>query len=56
MQILELLSATAINIDVLIKETSLPLPILYTIILELELAGKIVRYPGNKVSLIDFVT
>jgi DNA processing protein len=55
-QILELLSATAINIDVLIKETSLPLPILYTIILELELAGKIVRYPGNKVSLIDFVT
>lgn len=53
-QILNLLSATPINIDVLIKETSLPLPILYTIILELELAGKVVRYPGNKLSLLDF--
>jgi DNA processing protein len=53
-QILDLLSATPINIDVLIKEANLPLPILYTIILELELAGKVLRYPGNKLSLINF--
>lgn len=53
-QVLELLSASPIDIDFLIKETNLSVQIIYTIILELELAGKAIKAPGNKVYLIDF--
>lgn len=48
----QLLSTTPVDFDTLHHETALPLQIIYMIILELELAGKVVRYPGNKISLI----
>ncbi|WP_341759563.1 DNA-processing protein DprA [Candidatus Tisiphia endosymbiont of Ptychoptera albimana] len=51
MRVKELLSSTPIDFDCL-HQTQLPLPAIYMIILELELAGKITRYPGNKISLI----
>ncbi|ABE04794.1 Putative DNA processing protein DprA [Rickettsia bellii RML369-C] len=50
--VIELLSAVPIDFDYLQKMTELPLPIIYTIILELELAGKAMRHPSNKISLI----
>lgn len=50
-KVTELLSATPTNFDELLKEVELPLQVVYTIILELELAGKIARYPGNKIAL-----
>lgn len=51
MKVKELLSSTPIDFDCL-HQTQLPLQVIYMIILELELAGKITRYPGNKISLI----
>ncbi|MFP3012717.1 MAG: DNA-processing protein DprA [Rickettsia sp.] len=50
--ILELLSAVPIDFEYLQKETELPLPIIYTVILELELTGKAIRHAGNKISLV----
>lgn len=50
--ILELLSAVPIDFEYLQKETELPLPIIYKVILELELAGKAIRHAGNKISLV----
>lgn len=50
--IIGLLSAVPIDFNYLQKTTELPLPIIYTIILELELAGKVMRHPGNKISLV----
>jgi DNA processing protein len=50
--ILELLSASATSYEALSEESGLAMPIIYTICLELELAGKITRYPGNRISLI----
>ncbi|CAK6514685.1 DNA-processing protein DprA [Rickettsia helvetica] len=50
--ILELLSAVPIDFEYLQKETELPLPIIYTVILELELAGKALHHAGNKISLV----
>ncbi|WP_228368844.1 MULTISPECIES: DprA-like winged helix domain-containing protein [spotted fever group] len=51
--ILELLSAVPIiDLEYLQKEIELPLPIIYTVILELELAGTVMRHAGNKISLV----
>jgi len=50
--VIELLSAVPIDFDYLQETAQLPLPVIYTIILELELAGKAVRHPGNKISLV----
>ncbi len=50
--ILELLSAVPIDFEFLQKETELPLPIIYMVILELELASKAIRHAGNKISLV----
>ncbi|AAY61382.1 DNA protecting protein DprA [Rickettsia felis str. Pedreira] len=50
--ILELLSSVPIDFEFLQKETELSLPIIYTVILELELAGKAIRHAGNKISLV----
>lgn len=47
----ELLSATPTDFDCLHNETQLPLQTIYMIILELELAEKVIRYPGNKIVL-----
>lgn len=50
--VLNLLSSSPVEIDCLIRELGFGLNLLYTILLELELAGKIIRYPGNRVAII----
>lgn len=50
-KVLGLLSASPIDFSDLVKETEFPLPIIYTIVIEFELAGKISRLPGNKIAL-----
>ncbi|MFV9857512.1 DprA-like winged helix domain-containing protein [Rickettsia sibirica] len=51
--ILELLSAVPIiDLEYLQNEIELPLPIIYTVILELEFAGTVMRHAGNKISLV----
>lgn len=50
--VLELLSASPTQFEVIAKELELELPVLYTICLELELAGKITRSAGNKLALV----
>ncbi len=51
-KIINLLSASSITYEMLAIESKLPMPIVLTICIELELAGKITRYPGNKIALI----
>lgn len=46
-----LLSSVAIPVDELIRQTGLPTAIIQTILLELELAGRLERHAGGKVSL-----
>jgi DNA processing protein len=50
--IITLLSSSPITYEVLANETKLAMPVIYTICLELELAGKITRHVGNRISLI----
>lgn len=50
-QVTTLLSSVPVSIESLITETDLPLQVVHIIVLELELAGNITRYPGNKISL-----
>ena len=45
--VIDVLSSTATNINDIQKSTNLPLPAIYIILLELELAGKISRSPGG---------
>lgn len=45
------LSFTPLPQDDLIRETGLPIPLLQTILLELELAGRLERLPGSRLSL-----
>lgn len=51
-RVLENLSYSPIPLDLLIRELKAPIPHILTIILELELAGRIERQAGNKVNLI----
>jgi len=50
--VIQLLSASEVTFEVVAQQSQLELPILYTVFLELELAGKITRSAGNKISLI----
>ncbi len=50
-KIINSLSLSPIDIDIISNYTDLPLPVIYTILLELELADRIIRYPGNKIGL-----
>lgn len=50
--ILENLSAVPVQMDELIRALNVPPAAVLSIILELELAGRIERHPGNKVSLV----
>ena len=50
-QVTGLLSVTAVPIDEIIRQSELPAPIVQTILLELELAGRLERHAGGKVSL-----
>ncbi len=52
-QIAELISISPTDMSTICEYTSFALPVIYTVILELELAGKIIRYPGNKVALYE---
>jgi DNA processing protein len=47
-----LLSATPVLVDELIRQSGLPAAIVHTILLELELAGRLERHAGGKASLI----
>ena len=46
----EALGASPIEMDELIRQTGAPSSIVLTVILELELAGRCRRHPGNRVS------
>jgi len=48
----DLLSSSPVTYESIADETNFSLPIIYTICLELELAGRVARHPGNKISLI----
>jgi DNA processing protein len=50
--IIKQLSPSPTAIDEIIKVNGLPVPIVLTVILELELAGKLERHNGNRVSLL----
>ena len=49
--VLGLLSVTSVPIDELIRQSDLPAPVVQTVLLELELAGRLERHAGGKVSL-----
>lgn len=50
--VIQLLSPTPIPVDELIRQCQLSPAFMITILLELELAGRIERHPGNQVSLL----
>jgi DNA processing protein len=49
-QIIEALGPAPVEIDELIRQTGAPAGVVLTVILELELAGRCRRQPGNRVS------
>lgn len=51
LNLLNCLSNTAVTVEQILEETQLSLQIIYTILLELELAGKISRGHDNKITL-----
>ncbi len=51
--ILQNLSFTPITVDELIRACHLSIPAVQTVLLELELAGRVKRAPGGKISLLD---
>lgn len=50
--ILELLGPTAVTVDEIIRQCQLSPSVVSWVLLELELAGRLDRHPGNKVSLL----
>ena len=50
-QVAELLGPSPVDVDELIRRTGGSAGAVLTVLLELELAGKLIRHPGNKVSL-----
>ncbi len=46
----EALGPSPTDIDDLVRQTGAPVEVILTILLELELAGRVARYPGNKVA------
>ena len=48
----DLLSPTPVPVDELIRECQLSPAVVQTVLLELELAGRRERHPGNRVALI----
>lgn len=51
-RIIELLSPTPVTVDELLRQAELTPSVLFTILLELELAGRLLRHAGGRVSLI----
>lgn len=50
--VIDILSSTPVTIDMIASETELPFSIIHMVCLELELAGRVMRYPGNKILLV----
>lgn len=50
--VITLLSSSPITYEAIANETKLAMPVIYTICLELELAGKLTRHAQNRISLI----
>ncbi len=50
-RLVELLGPPSVDVDELIRQTKLTLPVVITILLELDLAGRLDRHPSNKVSI-----
>ena len=50
-KVLDQLSPTAVEVDEIIRQCQLSAATVWTIVLELELAGRLSRHPGGKVSL-----
>ena len=48
----ESLSPTPTPVDELIRDCQLPASVVLTVLLEMELAGRIERQPGNRISLL----
>jgi DNA processing protein len=51
--ILDLLGPIPVSIDELLRECQLSHAVMVTVLLELELAGRVERHPGNRVSLVS---
>jgi DNA processing protein len=51
-EVLERLSPTPTAVDELLRDCQLSPPVVLTVLLELELAGRIERQPGNRISLL----
>jgi DNA processing protein len=51
--LLDHLSFTPVRIDELLRACHMSIPVLQTILLELEIAGRVKRLPGNRISLIE---
>ena len=49
---ISLFSSSPVTYESIVDETKFSLPVIYTIYLELELARRIIKYPGNKMSSI----
>ncbi|MEO7826723.1 MAG: DNA-processing protein DprA, partial [Allosphingosinicella sp.] len=49
--IVDLLSGTAVPVDELVRQSGLPPSVVQTVLLELELAGRLERHAGGKASL-----
>lgn len=52
-EILQNLSHVAVTVDELVRSCHVTIPVVQTILLELELAGRLQRHPGGRVSLIN---
>jgi DNA processing protein len=44
----ELLGAEPIQVDDVVRQTTLPIAVVHGVLLELELAGRVERHPGNR--------
>ncbi len=51
--VLECLSPTPVGIDDLVRECQLSASVVANVVVELELAGRVQRQPGNRINLID---
>jgi DNA processing protein len=51
--VLDALSPTPVAVDELVRDCQVSLPVVMTILLELELAGRLERQPGQRVSLVS---
>ncbi|CAK0763600.1 DNA processing protein [uncultured Gammaproteobacteria bacterium] len=51
-KIMESLAPTPVSVDELVRDCHVSLPVVLTVILELELAGRVERQPGNQVNLL----